>query len=234
MPPFITANFALSADGKISTRGPGGSGFGSPADHRRLLALRAEADAVLVGQSTLVADRMSLGLGSSASEWRERRLARGQAPFPARVVVGAGRPLASDHPVFSAEAGPLHVLLAPGSEAGATGDGIHWHGSGEWVREDWPERLLALARAEGWNHLHCEGGARIFDTLARAGLIDVLYLTIVPVVFGGHAAPRLLPTGAAWEHSTGFRLADFESTGDEIFLRYEKADSREASSSGPA
>lgn len=221
MPPLITANFALSADGKISTRGAGGSGFGSPADKRRLLALRAEADAVFVGQATLAADRMSLGLGSGP-EGREQRLARGKSPYPARVMVGGRHPLAPDHPVFSAEAGPLHVLLAPGCEAGKTGPSIHWHEARDADWADWAERLFDLARAEGWQHLHCEGGSRIFDTLARAGRIDVLYLTLVPVLFGGHAAPRLLPANADWTHSLGFRLADIESAGDELFLRYEK------------
>lgn len=217
----ISANFALSADGKISTRGRGGSGFGSAEDHRRLLALRAEADAVLVGQATLEADRMSLGLGSTR-EWRDQRLMAGRPEFPARVVVGGRRPLAPDHPLFSATAGLLHFLLPPGQEGRAEGGGVVWHQAPENESPDPCARLLSLAESEGWGHLHCEGGARIFNLLAQSDLVDVLYLTVVPVVFGGHAAPRLLPRDADWTASLGFRLASMEPVGDEIFLRYER------------
>lgn len=222
MPLFISANFALSADGKISTRGRGGAGFGSKEDQRRLLALRAESDAVLVGQATLLADRMSLGLGLG-SEWQENRLTDGQTEFPARVVVGGRRPLDADHPVFTATAGPLHFLLSPGQDAPANADGVVWHRAEKSDPPDLIARILSLADAEGWRHLHCEGGSRIFNALVQAGRIDVLHLTIVPVVFGGHAAPRLLPPDAGWAVSRGFHLVAMESVGDEIFLRYERA-----------
>ena len=217
----ITANFALSADGKISTRGAGGSGFGSVEDHRRLLDLRAEADAVLVGQATLEADHMSLGLGSTR-EWRDQRLAAGRPEFPARVVVGGRRPLAPDHPVFSATAGALHFLLPPGQEGGGDGGTMVWQRVPESDAPDLCSRILALAESEGWHHLHCEGGARVFNHLVQAGLVDVLYLTLVPVLFGGHAAPRLLPRDADWPASLGLRLTDMEPVGDELFLRYER------------
>ncbi|MFM7182614.1 MAG: RibD family protein [Verrucomicrobiales bacterium] len=216
----ITANFALSADGKISARGPGGSGFGSKEDHRRLLALRAEADAVLVGQATLVADRMSLGLGSTR-EWRDQRLAAGRAEFPARVVVGGRHPLALDHPVFSAAAGPLHILL-PSGQGGGDAKNAVWHPSPESNGPDLCRRILTLAESEGWRHLHCEGGARIFNLLVQAGLVDALYLTLVPVVFGGYTAPRLLSKDVAWTASIGLQLASVEPVGDELFLRYER------------
>jgi 5-amino-6-(5-phosphoribosylamino)uracil reductase/2,5-diamino-6-(ribosylamino)-4(3H)-pyrimidinone 5'-phosphate reductase len=217
----ITANFALSADGKISTRGPGGSGFGSAEDHRRLLALRAEADAVLVGQATLVADRMSLGLGSTR-EWRDQRLAAGRPEFPARVVAGGRCPIAPDHPVFSATAGPLHFLLPPGHEGGGVREDVRWHQVTEKDAPDLCARIISLARSEGWRHIHCEGGARIFHLLARSGLVNTLYLTLVPVVFGGHAAPRLLPRDADWAASVAFHLDSVEPAGDELFLRYER------------
>jgi 5-amino-6-(5-phosphoribosylamino)uracil reductase len=164
---------------------------------------------------------MSLGLGSTR-EWRDQRLAAGRPEFPARVVVGGRRPLAPNHPVFSSSAGPLHFLLPPGAEsAGATGN-VLWHPVPENEAPDLRARILCLAESEGWQHLHCEGGARIFSLLVQADLVDTLYLTLVPVVFGGHAAPRLLPRDAAWASSVGFRLTSMEPVDDEIFLRYER------------
>ncbi|MFM8657857.1 MAG: dihydrofolate reductase family protein, partial [Chthoniobacterales bacterium] len=54
--PEVTAHFALSRDGKIAARGKGPTVFTSSRDRRRMLELRAESDAILVGRGTLEAD----------------------------------------------------------------------------------------------------------------------------------------------------------------------------------
>lgn len=60
--PFVTANFAVTADGRISTRNFTPSDFSSKRDKRRLVKIRAACDAVLVGARTLAADTMTLGI----------------------------------------------------------------------------------------------------------------------------------------------------------------------------
>ena len=58
--PSISINFAVSADGKISSVAKRPSGWTSEEDHARLLRLREGADALLVGRGTLEADRMTM------------------------------------------------------------------------------------------------------------------------------------------------------------------------------
>ena len=60
--PFVTANFALTWDAKVSTKNRSPANFSSPRDKRRLLEIRSEADAILVGATTIATDHMSMGL----------------------------------------------------------------------------------------------------------------------------------------------------------------------------
>ena len=66
--PFLSLNFALSADGKISSVVKRPSGWTSRDDHARLLDLRKDADALLVGRGTLEADRMAMKAPSMSNE----------------------------------------------------------------------------------------------------------------------------------------------------------------------
>ena len=92
--PRVIANFALSADGKVSTRNFTPTGFTSKADKRRLLEIRCLGDALLAGARTISTDRMSMGI--PASDLQERRRAIGLPSEPLRVIVsnsGAFDPL---------------------------------------------------------------------------------------------------------------------------------------------
>src|SRR5216110_3672457 len=73
--PFVSATFAMTVDGKITTRDFGPVDFTSREDKLHLFRQRARADAVLIGHSTLKRDNMRLGV---PAELREERIARGQ------------------------------------------------------------------------------------------------------------------------------------------------------------
>ena len=74
--PFVEANFAVTVDGKISTRAYAPTGFTSARDKRRLLEIRAGGDALLVGRVTLEADNIAMAL--PARDLREMRLREGR------------------------------------------------------------------------------------------------------------------------------------------------------------
>jgi riboflavin biosynthesis pyrimidine reductase len=68
--------------------------------------------------------------------------------------------------------------------------------------------------------LLCEGGGAVNDALFRAGVVDELYLTISPVIFGGQNAPTLAD-GKGIEHlpdATRLKLKSYRRIGDELFL----------------
>ena len=225
---FVTANFALGADGKVAAR-QGGSGFGSAADHRRLLERRAEADAVLVGRSTLIADRMGLALGSG-NKLVDQRLADGRPPFPARVVACFRHLPPTDHPLFRTPGGPIHLLTAAPHLAGAPfyGSEVTLHPLE--TPQSLTDSLLALSLALGWKHLHCEGGPRLFRHLLAAGWIDRLDLTVTPRLIGGFGAPTLCGPSPQphLPASIPLRLMSREAEDGDTFLRYEISGTRDS------
>src|SRR5450432_3505501 len=83
--PFLAATFAMTVDGKITTRNFTPVDFTSREDKRHLLRERAATDAVLIGRSTLTRDNVRLGLPDPAM--RAEREARGQSAYPLRVIV---------------------------------------------------------------------------------------------------------------------------------------------------
>jgi riboflavin biosynthesis pyrimidine reductase len=55
-PERIFLNMVMTLDGKITTRDGAGSKFASQADQERMLQIRSEADAIIIGAGTAIAD----------------------------------------------------------------------------------------------------------------------------------------------------------------------------------
>ena len=83
--PFVAVTFAMTVDGKITTKNFSPVDFTSREDKTHLLRQRDLGDAVLVGHSTLKQDNVRLGVPDP--RMREERVARGQLPAPLRVIV---------------------------------------------------------------------------------------------------------------------------------------------------
>ena len=217
----MIANFALTADGKVSTRNFTDTTFTSPSDKRRLKEIRALGDALLVGGRTVAADTMSLGL--SAVDLREKRLARGQPAEPLRVIVSNGGTLDPEAKVFHYKSRPPVVFSTrrmPESQRTKLSPLCDL-----WL---FPEKSVPLDSV--LNLLHrdyavrtviCEGGPSLFRALLESGAIDELRLTWCPLVFGGAGAPTLtgLPGDFLKTIRRG-RLKKMETIGGECFLTY--------------
>lgn len=234
--PSVAANFALTADGKISTRTGAPAQFSSAEDKRRLLEIRAQADAVLVGHGTVATDRMTMTLPDAAL--RAARRARGQAEQPLRAIVsGAGR-IDPQLRVFQTPGGPIHLFTTPrmarARRLGFERAGVRVHVLPEPLD---PVALVARLQAEaGIRSLVCEGGARLLHTLVEADLLDELYVTWCATVFGGAQAPGLLgPASVPLKTSRALRLVEFEPGGaGEVFLRYKMLRPAAAARPSPA
>src|ERR1700694_486135 len=82
--PFVSATFAMTVDGKVTTRDFSPVDFTSREDKAHLFRQRGLADAVLIGHSTLKRDNVRLGV---PDELRQARTKRGQTRSPLRVIV---------------------------------------------------------------------------------------------------------------------------------------------------
>src|SRR5215469_6516216 len=82
--PFVVATFAITVDGKVTTKNFGPVDFTSREDKLHLFRQRASADAVLIGHTSLERDNVRLGLPSNLQELRTKR---GQSRSPLRVII---------------------------------------------------------------------------------------------------------------------------------------------------
>ena len=219
--PFVTANFALAWDGRISTRRGTPSDFSSPRDKRRLLEIRARCDAVLVSAKTVAADNMSMGLPDAAL--RAARTARRQREYPLRVLLTNSGRIDPALRLFTQTFSPI-VIFSTIRMPARTRAALAAHAD-VWLHESASVNLpalLATLRADyGVQRLVCEGGAQIFRALLAAGLVDELHVTLCPRIFGGAKAPTItsLP-GPFLPASVPLTLQKMEVLGDECFLRY--------------
>jgi riboflavin biosynthesis pyrimidine reductase len=204
--PWISANLALSADGKISSVDRRPTGWTSRADHERLRELRHGVDALLVGRGTWQADRMTMTV-------------RDQETQPLRCVVSRSGKFDSAHPMFGKAGGPIHLLVT-GSERAADLLGATMH------RGSLEGFLATLAHDHGVRHLHCEGGGELIRALAELDAIDELHLTWAGhTLFGGKQAPTASGVpGAFLPASLAFELVGFQPVADcgECFLSYRR------------
>ncbi|MEY2507884.1 MAG: hypothetical protein QOH01_2213 [Verrucomicrobiota bacterium] len=219
--PFVAVTFAMTVDGKITTRNFSPVDFTSREDKTHLLRQRALGDAVLIGHSTLRHDNVRLGVPDP--KMREERVARGQSPYPLRVIVSNEGRIDVSLKIFQADISRIVIFSTvrmPLRYQKALREKATLHLSD--TREvDLAWMLQQLRRDYGVRMVACEGGATLFRSLLEQGLVDQLNLTIAPYLFGGADAPTL--TGLSKEflpRSVRCSLTDMRVVGEECFLTY--------------
>jgi riboflavin-specific deaminase-like protein len=225
--PFVAVTFAMTVDGKITTRNFSPIDFTSREDKAHLFRQRALGDAVLIGHSTLKHDNVRLGLPDP--RMREARVARGQTPYPLRVIVSNEGRIDASLKLFQTDISPIVIfstLRMPARYQKALRTKATLHLS-DARSVDLAWMLQQLRRDYGVRTVACEGGATLFRALLEQGLVDQLHLTIAPYLFGGANAPTL--TGLSKEflpHSVRCSLTEMRTVGEECFLTYRIKHSR--------
>jgi riboflavin-specific deaminase-like protein len=219
--PFVTANFALTWDARISTRRRTPSDFSSPRDKRRLLEIRAQCDAILVSAATLAADNMAMGL--PAPDLRAARRARRQPEYPLRVIVSRSGRIDPALRVFAKDFSPIVIFsttrMPSRVRTALAGKADVWLYDADSV--DFANLLVTLRREYRVRRLVCEGGSQIFRALLEAGLVDEIHVTFCPRIFGGTDAPTLTgPAGDFLPHGIPLTLREMKVRDGECFLRY--------------
>ena len=106
--PLVVATFAMTLDGKITSREFSPVDFTSREDKLHLYRERSLGDAVLVGHGTLEKDNVRLGL--PGTELRDARLRRRQAPYPLRVVVSNEGRINHRLKIFDTDISPIVIF----------------------------------------------------------------------------------------------------------------------------
>jgi len=201
----LVANFVASVDGVVAlpeARGESGGVIsgGSSADHLLMGILRACAGAVLIGAGTFRAAPKDLWLPEAIFPAAAPQFAaiRRKLRLPARprlyVVSGSGK-LDPAHPALK-DATVLRGKLQPAE-------------------------IVAAVRTDGHTRILCEGGPGLFGELAAAGLVDGLFLTVSPALFGRWPGDdrKGLAEGRNLD-GLPMALRSTRRSADHLFLRY--------------
>jgi riboflavin-specific deaminase-like protein len=218
--PFVVATFAMTADGKVTTRTFAPVDFTSREDKLHLFRQRALAGAVLIGHNSLQRDNVRLGI---PGDLQQARIKQKQTPAPLRVIVSNKGRIDSRLKIFQSTISPILIFSTrrmPKRNQAALKDKTTLHLS-ESDEVDLRAMLETLRSKYKVRRLACEGGPKLFRALLELGLVDQLNLTIAPYMFGGAKAPTL--TGLSVEFlpaSVHCSLVDMRTIGEECFLTY--------------
>jgi riboflavin biosynthesis pyrimidine reductase len=193
--PYVVANMVVSVDGKSSVDDRVGA-LTAPVDQEVLYALRAQADAVLVGSGTVIAE----GYGE---------LLPGDGPQPLLAIPTSQPQRLEGVPVLDDMRSDLALLTdAELPEAKRT---LH-RVSGPDLRA----QLRALKAEHGVERIVCEGGPTLLGALQREGLLRQWFLALSPtIVADGEAIPVIRDPVAQDLELVACAHAD-----DYVFLRY--------------
>jgi riboflavin biosynthesis pyrimidine reductase len=253
--PWIYSNFVQSLDGIVSLLGrhaTGGDISQSNADRWLMDLLRAYADGLIMGMTTLRIERRNRGPESRGIVFQvvEPELLR----FRERLGKGRQRNIFVTHAVdldlsqwkvFDGDLVDAVIVTSPaGTVRLAAQQQSHPQvdiipaGTDETI--DLIEVLRKLRQHLGIEHLLCEGGPTLYGELARADLIDEKFVTVAPVETGQivpkeqsrlpdeqELTPLLRPTvfggpGFTKETMTHWTWLSSRKSGDHEFNRYRR------------
>jgi riboflavin-specific deaminase-like protein len=213
--PWLMVNMIASVDGGTAVQGRSGA-LGGPADKAVFDAVRAVADVILVGASTVRAE--AYGAPRPSAERQAERLARGQVARPRLAIVSRSLALEPSSELFGDPTPPLVITttdadprrrasLAEVAEVVEAGTGS----------VDLGEALRALGRRAAEVVL-AEGGPTLNGQLVAAGLVDEICLSVSPNLIAGPS--RRVTQGVEDLEPLGLTLDRVLTADSFLFLRY--------------
>ncbi len=182
--------------------------------------LRSQADAVLVGASTLRSDDYPMQVRTAAA--KAERLRLGKPAGLVTVVVSASLRLPITARFFQAPLAPFVVLATTDdAEAGhlQLGPNVELWRLGK-TQVDLP-RLCARLHERGVERLLVEGGGAINWQFLQHDLLDEVHLTLTPALLGGRGAPTWLEgDGLPMAQHRRLHLVSAKVVAGEIYCRY--------------
>jgi 5-amino-6-(5-phosphoribosylamino)uracil reductase len=218
--PQTTVILAMTADGKITDFKRSPAKFGSPADQAHLEKQVAQSDGVMLGAGSLRADGIALKIKNP--ELLEQRKQQGKSQQPIQIICSRSGVIDPQLDFFHQPVSRWLITTKIGAQ--------NWQGRSEFERIlvvetpageiDWInvfEQLTLL----GIKNIAVVGGGELVASLLLFDLIDEIWLTVCPLIFGGTTSPTPVG-GKGWLSSEAIHLdlLSVEQVDQEIFIHY--------------
>jgi 5-amino-6-(5-phosphoribosylamino)uracil reductase len=217
--PYVLLSCAVSIDGYIDDNKAARLFLSNDADFDRVDAVRATADAILVGSTTIRKDNPRLLVRSQAR--RDERVRQGLTPTPTKITLTGQGDLDPTAQFFMT--GDADKIVYAGSAAfekakASVGDVAQVVDGGDPIDL---KLILADLEARGVKRLMVEGGGTVHTQFLTAGLADELHLVIAPFFIGNSQAARFAYDGTyPFNSDHRARLVEVAHIGDVALLRY--------------
>jgi len=221
--PFVYLNVATTADGELAPTNRHFVPFSSKRDQELLIELRTRCDALMAGARTV--DSVPVNLGPGGKKYRNMRVRNGLSEYNLRVVVSGSGSLNPHAEIFKHKFSPLVILVTERASKARVnrlqklGALIQVFGDKEldftaalrWLRKEWGVKCLL-----------CEGGGEINGALLHENLVDEIYMTLCPTIFGGRNAPTMADGIGidSLKDARPLKLKSSSRIGDEMYLVY--------------
>ncbi len=208
--PFVTAKYAMTADGNIAAAGGDSKWISCEASREWVHRLRNRTDAILVGAGTVLRDDPKLNVripGRTRDPLRIVIDPDGVTPPKAQVLTDEGRTLFVVPKNAPAEF--LRLCESHGKEVLAIDFPFRY-----------PDLLALLARDHAVESLLIEGGGRTFHAALKDDAIDKLAIFIAPKILGGKGIQPFEGEGAILMQNA-LKLSRFsvENIGEDLLIQ---------------
>jgi 2,5-diamino-6-hydroxy-4-(5-phosphoribosylamino)pyrimidine 1'-reductase, archaeal len=180
--PYLVVYSTITVDGRLASK-TGFSQLSCPYDLKRLHQLRASSDAIMVGANTIIVDDPSL------------RLKYVEGRNPDRIVVDGLLRAPLNARVFTLKTANT-LVLTTGKASGEKVEALRKMGVEVLIIGNEPPinmyEALSLLYKRGYRKVMAEGGGGLLWTLFKDNVVDELWLTISPYIFGGRDAVSLV------------------------------------------
>jgi 2,5-diamino-6-(ribosylamino)-4(3H)-pyrimidinone 5'-phosphate reductase len=207
----------MTVDGKIATTS-GDSAISSRDDLIRVHELRASADGIMVGISTVLADNPRLTVRLARKRVKKKDPARividstGKIPLDSRILLTASRIKTIVAVTKLAHIDTLRKIKKTGAIVIVSGR--------QTVNL---KKVFSIIKQMGIRKILVEGGGEINWSLLRLGIVNELIVTIAPKIVGGRQATTLVEGQGYRRISQGIKLhlkqAQIQNNG-ELVLHY--------------
>ncbi|MGK5084921.1 dihydrofolate reductase family protein [Bdellovibrionota bacterium FG-1] len=217
---FIFSNLATSLDGKIATQKRELFYLGTSVDRKEMQRLRAQADVVLFGASSLRSFRKPCIVYGKAAETLRHQ--------PANAVLSSSLDkLSVSWPFFQRTGFDRFLFVGPQAPACNL---KRFEASSEVIVLKKATRRLPVAlqivnelKSRGFSRLLVEGGGQVMWEFCQENLIDEYHVTLTPRILGGTEAPTLVDgPGFRAAATLKLKLESCTRRGDELYLVYRK------------